>query len=149
MVETIQQMQITNPPPNIPSTLAIKRTTNWAWMPSLVKLAQLTKKMEQMMIELLVFKLQQDKHEVKQLELQNKLEFVVQKLEYLKHRIMIQEVQTKKLLQAKEQQLNKVHMDLFHMNQRKHNVEQQLLSMDRIKEKGDLLKQNQEKDDQW
>ncbi len=40
-------------------------------------------------------------------------------------------------------------MDLFQMSQRKHNVEQWLLSMDRIKEERDILKQNQEKEDQW
>ncbi len=39
-------------------------------------------------------------------------------------------------------------MDLFQMNQRKHNVEQWLLFMDRIKEEKVILKQNQEKEDQ-
>ncbi len=43
MVEIIEQMQTTNPPPNICTTITREWTTNWAKMPSPTKLAKPTK----------------------------------------------------------------------------------------------------------
>lgn len=55
-------------------------------------LGTLHKKMEQTMIELSRFKLQWDKHETKQLELETKLEYTIHELESLKHNIMVYKV---------------------------------------------------------
>jgi hypothetical protein len=64
--------------------------------------------MEQTRIELSRLKLLGDKNEVKNLELEVKIIIITQEVISLQHHIMATKVQIKKILHAKEKELNKL-----------------------------------------
>lgn len=80
-------------------------------------------------------------------ELESKVIFAQQEVLDLHNQIHATKEENRKTFQVKERELNKLQMKLLMANQRKGTLEQQMQSYEIIREKKDMLKLNQERED--